>query len=130
METGHVVPAQIRQFPRAKVHEMGVKHPPIIARGAFPWCMSFEILLGKIPKGWLMEPILSHLCRIAALRDRSHVSGSQLARLIHGERAIRPDREASHPSTDALVQDKGFSPFGDSQRKTRQLRIAHKHLAR
>ena len=90
---------------------MGVKHPSIIARGAFAWRMPFKILLGKIPKGWLMEPIVSHFCRIVAVRNRSHVGVSQLACLIHREWAIWPDREASHSPRMRFSKTKDFRPF-------------------
>jgi hypothetical protein len=36
--------------------------------------MSFEILLGEVAKRRFMELMLSHLCRIVALRDRSHAA--------------------------------------------------------
>ena len=130
MEACHVVAVEVREFPRSKIHEMGVKHPPIIAGGAFAWRMPFKILLGQIPKGWLMEPILSDLRRIVALRDRPYMRRCQLARLIHGEWAIGPDREASHPPPNALFQDERLSPFGNPKRKAWQLCIAYKHLAR
>jgi hypothetical protein len=105
MEPRHVVSAQIRQFPCTKDGEMGIQHRPIIAAGTFPRRMPFQILLAQVPKRRLMDLILSDLCRIGTLRDRAYVPRRQLAGLVHSERAIRPDREAAHPSPDALFQD-------------------------
>lgn len=92
--------------------------------------MSFQILRGEIAKRGFMQPILSHLRWIGALRDRAHVHGRQLARLIQGERSIGTECEAAHPPPNAFFQNERLPSLRDPQRKARQLRIAHKHLAR
>ena len=57
---------------------MGVEHPPIIGGRTFARRMPLEILRGRSPKVG-SGPILSHLCRIGALRDGSDVRGRHLA---------------------------------------------------
>ena len=126
MQADHIIPGEIREFPRAKNEEMGVQHPPIIASGTFARRVSFQILRGEIAKRGFVQPILPDLRRIVALRDRAHVRPRQLARLVHGERAIAPNR----PPSNALFQNERLAPLGDPQCEARQLRIAHKHLAR
>jgi hypothetical protein len=90
MEAGHIIPIEVREFPRAKDREMGIQHRPIIAAGAFARRMPFQILLAQVPKRRLMDLILSDLCRIGTLRDCAYMRGRQFARLIHRERSIGP----------------------------------------
>jgi hypothetical protein len=130
MQARDIIPIDIREFPRAKDREMGVEHRPIIAAGAFARRMPLEVLRGQIAKRGFVEPILSDLRRIVALRDRPHVTGRQLARLIQGERPIGPEREAAHPPPNTFFQDERLPPLGDPQRKAPQLGITHKHLPR
>jgi hypothetical protein len=89
MEAGHIIAGEVREFPRAKDQEMGVEHPPIIAGGAFARRMPLEILRGQIAKRGFVQPILSDLRRIVALRDGAYVRGRHLARLVHGGASAR-----------------------------------------
>ena len=130
MEAGHIIPVEIREFPCTKDREMSVEHRPIIAAGAFARRMPLQILRGEIAKRGFVQPILSDLRRIVALRDGADVRRRELARLIQGQRPIGPEREAAHPPPNAFFQDERLAPLRDPQPKARQLGIAHKHLAR
>jgi hypothetical protein len=130
MEAGHIITVEVREFPCAKDYEMGMWHSPIIAGGTFARRVALEILLSQILKCGFVQSILSDLRRIVPLGNGPHMHGCHLARLIHGERSIGPDREVPHPSANALFQDERLPPLGDPERKAWQLRIAYKDLAR
>jgi hypothetical protein len=78
------------------------EHPLIIATGPLPRRVPLEILRGQIRKRGFVQPILSDLRRIVALRDRAHMRRRELARLIQSQRPIGPEREAAHSSSNAF----------------------------